>query len=1288
MRIDSMQDDRPAPTPPSGPSQEPPPSTPPRRRRSVWRSLVIVGFPVLAALLTLLAWLTASASGFSTLTRHLDTLSAGRLKVAQSSGTLWDGFELAGVVWQGEYEKVELDRLKFAWQSRALWQGELWIKQLALGHVRLTPLKPAPPSKPAAEPEDLSLPIEVRLDAVTLASFSQKGEALLFDLVAGYRYDGKAHRLDVKRLGSPWGRAEASLSLAGSRPFKLAGRLKADGTLEGRAFAAQFELSSGLLAPRIQGTVTGENLLAEIDGSLAPFAARAYHKVRALDVRIGGVNPRAFNKDWPAARLNLAVLLRPTEGDALEGGVSVNNLTPGKLSDGALPFDLVAGTLRIDDEAFTLEDTLVQLLAGRVKLAGSVRGDAIALDATLAEVGLAALHAKAPNDKLNGKLTLTGTTAAPTLALDVAGKTLSANGRLSVATEKSGARTLNIESLRVGTGAGGGGLALAGKLGLDGAQRFSLAGQLRNADLARLAKGLPSSDLNGKVSASGRLAAPLTAALVVDIANSRLSGSPLSARIDAALAGERLTRLAARVALAENRLDASGRWGAPGDVVDLKLDAPALSRIGPGFAGSARGDIRLSGSTKSPQLDAKLRVDGLAAPGGIKARLVDFEGVVRVGGNTPFKIALAASEVAVPGQAIDTLRLDADGNRGAHRIEASGALKLQGRPHTLLLSANGGLAPDALAWRGTVNRLALAGDIGLQLLAPVKLAASADTVSVSSTRFALAGGTVRLDALDWRAGGTLKTKGALDALALARLEPWLKLPVEQSLVFAADWDLALGESARGQLTVRRQAGDVVVQGRDGRKAALELDRAEAVLRLSGGRALVDLNLTSRFALLTGQLSLAAPRGLPVMTAPMTGRVQFAVGDLSRLKALTGPGLELAGQAAADLTVSGTPAAPQWRGRIVGSGLTFADRKSGLKLSDGELVAQVDGRELTLERLRFAGGRGEVVAAGRLAAREAGTEANATVEFKSFTLLDSPERRLVVSGVSEIALTPQGITLTGRLRADRGSIDLPKEGAPLLSDDVVVKGRQLPVSEGSPKLPITLALELDLGDRFRLSGQGLNVTLIGVVKLAAKPGEAPTALGQVSVVKGRYKAYGQDLDIERGVITFAGPIDNPNLSVRAKRRFSPVGAGVEVTGTVSSPSVRLVADEPMSEKDKLAWLVLGRAASTGGGDDASLAASAGAFLAGSLNEQIGLFDDLGVTSRGEKTYASGRVSPAEQVVVVGKQLTRELFIGYEYGIRSAEQAVKFAYQFSKSWSVVLRAGNADSSAETRFTRRFD
>ncbi|MDD0717121.1 translocation/assembly module TamB domain-containing protein, partial [Shigella sonnei] len=90
------------------------------------------------------------------------------------------------------------------------------------------------------------------------------------------------------------------------------------------------------------------------------------------------------------------------------------------------------------------------------------------------------------------------------------------------------------------------------------------------------------------------------------------------------------------------------------------------------------------------------------------------------------------------------------------------------------------------------------------------------------------------------------------------------------------------------------------------------------------------------------------------------------------------------------------------------------------------------------------------------------------------------------------------------------------------------------------------------------------------------------------------------------------------------------------------------------------LILNRAGSGSSGDNAALSAAAGALLAGQINDRIGLGDDLGFTSKRSRHPQTGDLNPADQVLTVGKQLTGKLYIGYEYGISSAEQSVKLIY----------------------------
>ena len=62
-----------------------------------------------------------------------------------------------------------------------------------------------------------------------------------------------------------------------------------------------------------------------------------------------------------------------------------------------------------------------------------------------------------------------------------------------------------------------------------------------------------------------------------------------------------------------------------------------------------------------------------------------------------------------------------------------------------------------------------------------------------------------------------------------------------------------------------------------------------------------------------------------------------------------------------------------------------------------------------------------------------------------------------------------------------------------------------------------------------------------------PGTPTLGSGEVRVA-GKYKAYGQDLTIQRGQLLYAWtPLENPNLNIEATRTVEDVTAGLRIRG---------------------------------------------------------------------------------------------------------------------------------------------
>ncbi|KJV32123.1 hypothetical protein VI06_05755 [Aquitalea magnusonii] len=1271
--------DAPLPDQAAGPQASPPPQPKPPRRR--WGRLLCL--LVLLALCTALGWLGGSAQGLSWLCQQLPALSQQQLSIARSEGSLWSGFTLHDIRWRARYQDVDIDRLQLQWQASDLWQRRLQVQLLDIGHVRVNS-RPAPATPPAGAPTSLSLPLDIRVERLQLASLTLlPADVRLYGLQASYAYQNQQHQLQLAQLQTPWGSTSARLSIADSTPFATQGQLSAQGELEQIPVQARLQLSGQLLALQVDGTGSGRGMLVEAHGVLRPFALNPYNRFGRLDVRVGGINPQSLFPAWPKARLGFAVHAEPDGGSRIKGGLSLLNSQPGPVSANQVPMSLLVGEFRADDKVLYLDKVMAQLGEGQLNLTGKVEPGSLDMVGLLHNISLKTLYATAPDDIIKGTARVVGPLAGPDIRASLYGKSLQLETALGFEQDATG-RTLLLRQLALTAGAGK--LQASGKLGLEGKQLYQLEGQLQKADPSRLQAGLPVGELNAAIKASGQLAQPLSGKIALKFSPSRLSGAPLSGQLSADWQGQRLHQLLADLTLASNRLQASGAYGVAGDKLKLLIDAPNLSLLGRGFSGTIKGQAELSGTPRAPLLSTRLRAERLHLPGDLSVQSLSLDGDIKADAGSPFRLQLAADKLQAGSFSAEQLRAQGNGTRTRHQLQLDGRLRLAGQAYQLQLAASGGLPANSGQWQGMLERLELAGKPGLSLQSPLAVEAGAARVRLGAARFRLLGGSLSLAGLE-RSNGILTTRGHAEGLHLTELAPLLSLPVEQNLVLDSAWSLNLnGKQPQGELWLKRVSGDIRLPAEAGRPAPLGLKAAQLNARLDGGSLRFDTNIDSQYAQLSGKGSLPWNGGNIDMRTPLAANVSVSLPSLAALAQLSSPALELGGQLSANLALTGPLGQLQGQGNIQGSKLMLADHRTGIHLGDGVLQAHLNGRSLVLDKLRFASGQGDVVASGSLDLRDAGPDAVVRVALNKFSVFDKPSRKLVVSGNAELSMVEHKIALTGRIRADQGRIDLPKGGAPTLSDDVIVKGRKPAEPSAFASLPLTVALDLDLGDRFRFVGQGLDVELTGVVKVTASPGLPPGARGQVRVVKGRYKAYGQDLDIEQGIISFVGPLDNPVLNVVAKRHLSPVGAGVEVSGSVAAPRIRLVADESMSEKDKLAWLVLGHAAS-GDRDDSALAASAGLMLAGSINDHVGLFDELGMASRKERTLANGTVSPAEQVVTVGRQLTRELYLGYEYGVTSADQAVKLAYQLSKGWSMVLRAGT-NTSVESRYTLRFD
>jgi translocation and assembly module TamB len=196
-------------------------------------------------------------------------------------------------------------------------------------------------------------------------------------------------------------------------------------------------------------------------------------------------------------------------------------------------------------------------------------------------------------------------------------------------------------------------------------------------------------------------------------------------------------------------------------------------------------------------------------------------------------------------------------------------------------------------------------------------------------------------------------------------------------------------------------------------------------------------------------------------------------------------------------------------------------------------------------------------------------------------------------------------------------------------------------------------------------------------------------GEVRSERGTYRAYGQNLLIDRGVLRFSGPYANPTLDIAAVRPNTTIKVGVQISGTANSPRVRLFSEPELPESEKLSWLVLGRAAGGGGAEAAVLQQAALALLAngrsqfdGGIAQAFGL-DELSVSGGSGSAADTG----AGGLVTLGKRFSEKLYVTYERSLSTAVNTVSIFYDVSKR--LTLRAQTGQSNAvDLIFTHAYD
>ena len=518
---------------------------------------------------------------------------------------------------------------------------------------------------------------------------------------------------------------------------------------------------------------------------------------------------------------------------------------------------------------------------------------------------------------------------------------------------------------------------------------------------------------------------------------------------------------------------------------------------------------------------------------------------------------------------------------------------------------------------------------------------------------------------------------------LARLQPGMGW--EGDLRLTARIDVRAAEKMDADVVIERSDGDLHLSSSEGTQL---MGLTEFRLAISAHDGIWNFAPTLRgrsVGELSGSVVVQSTpeRRWPREEAPINGEVRARVADLGIWGAWVPPGWRLAGALETTAKVSGSFGKPQLDGQLVGRGLAVRNLLQGVNISDGQVLVKLAGDTAQIERFTLRAGDGSATITGgvTLGAKLQVVQGRLQMKADRLRVLGRVDRQLIASGEAVATMQNERMQLDGKFRIDEGLFDASSADAPSLDDDVTVRRADAPEDRRAvadapeTRRSFVLGVDIDLGDKLRVRGRGLDTGLRGQLRLTT-PGGRLAVNGTIITEGGTYAAYGQKLEIERGIVAFSGSYSNPRLDVLALRPNIDQRVGVAITGNVLTPRVRLYAEPDMSDSEKLSWLVLGRAPDgLGRNDTALLQRAAVALLSGegeaptdALMRSLGI-DEVSLRQR------DGDVR--ETVITVGKQLSRRWYLGYERGVNATTGSWQLIYRVAQRFT--LRAQSGEDSA---------
>ncbi len=749
---------------------------------------------------------------------------------------------------------------------------------------------------------------------------------------------------------------------------------------------------------------------------------------------------------------------------------------------------------------------------------------------------------------------------------------------------------------------------------------------------------------------------------------------------------------------ADNRLELRGSAHLDTKLnITFDLNAPDLSDSVAQFSGSMQAQGQVLGSQQKPQLIYQIQGQELGFDK-VKIAALEASGQLLWDALKPIDLGFRLRDITLAQQQLAKLDLRVTGDALAHQLVLSGSHD----DAALEMTVSGRL--EASVWQGKW----LSGNIHttavqLALQQPFELLADWQSQEFKVGAHCWAGlqSELCIKQAKWaQQQGTLDfsvQNFAIAGLVRQLFEPLKNLhsASRMDLNFSGVWQPERLPEAHLALSL----SPAIWQFDGNRKLQLSIQETAFNAVISSQGLTLDGNLAGPEI---GQmkLQLEATALQDGLSGPIAGQAQLMAFDLAPFRPLLADVEILQGQLQGMATITGSFDKPWLMGQLTLQGGALKAEALPITLSKVTQIVTLKGDNADFSGdYRLGEGIGQLDGQLRWSPELRG-QVNIKGNALEFNYLNNINTQL--SPDIELSFTAAQAQIKGQLVIPAAKVliaDLPKGSITKSADVVMVEQQQL-TSSTKQQLKIDLLVKIDplsLG-KVQLAAFGLTTQLQGQVRLQSNS-LGLTANGDLALKNGKYDAYGQNLLIRTGDISFNGQLTQPYLNIEAIRdpqlTEDDVIAGLRIEGVSSRPNISIFSEPSLDEAQSLSYILTGRG--VGQSDSSkkdrvlagallSIGLGKSANLVSQVGNKLGIEDfNLDTSGKGDETQVSLRGNVGNGVelrygvgvfdsvseVAIRYELMPKLYIEAVSGLNNA---IDIYYQFSRHSDAIKEADN--------------